>query len=250
MNNLLSALYDNLDPAKKLETTVSCNMVEQLRQLIEDGVDLEMIVQTMNGNRALHIAALKGYQECVRMILNAGATPDPQNEFGFTPLAMAFRGGHVECVRLLLSTGCKLYDPSTIWNAQHYSSREPVWISSSADMMTLLILATPDLGMLDPGVCDLFFRNRLSNGRDQDLIKAYCITGNYLSPEQFQQIISNSDEEFGNWVKTFQSVKSLQHYCRVAVRRQLGSNCLHGRHLVPLPQTLQNYLISPTEGFS
>lgn len=53
----------------------------------------------------LHLAAAKGYETCVKALLDAQATPDMQDMIGCTPLHLSLRFEWLEASRLLLVAG-------------------------------------------------------------------------------------------------------------------------------------------------
>ena len=57
------------------------------------------------GRTALHFAAENNYLECVRLLLEAGASCALATDADMTPLDCAVANGHVEVVRLLLEAG-------------------------------------------------------------------------------------------------------------------------------------------------
>ena len=54
----------------------------------------------------LHIASLFGKTDCVKALLEAGASHDDQPIDKNTPLALAVNGGHLDVMKLLLPLGC------------------------------------------------------------------------------------------------------------------------------------------------
>ncbi|ELU08128.1 hypothetical protein CAPTEDRAFT_87810, partial [Capitella teleta] len=54
---------------------------------------------------ALHIAAMKGNNEIVKMLVSCGTTVDVTNESQETPLMWAVWGNHLATVSLLLELG-------------------------------------------------------------------------------------------------------------------------------------------------
>lgn len=84
--------------------------VERIRQLINEGVDVNATYQS--GARALASAAKHGHTEVVRLLLKSGA--DPSTKVGASvwgmaiaadALAIAANEGHLEIVRLLIEAG-------------------------------------------------------------------------------------------------------------------------------------------------
>ena len=60
---------------------------------------------TSSGNTPLHYAACGGYEDVVRVHLEAGANVEEHNENGHTPLMEAASAGHVGVARILLDAG-------------------------------------------------------------------------------------------------------------------------------------------------
>ncbi|KAJ7228528.1 ankyrin repeat-containing domain protein [Mycena pura] len=60
----------------------------------------------VHGKTALHISALKGHEELVRMLCDCGADVDLSDNKGNTPLHYASSWGHTPIVQLLIERGC------------------------------------------------------------------------------------------------------------------------------------------------
>ncbi|TFK29391.1 ankyrin [Coprinopsis marcescibilis] len=61
----------------------------------------------VHGKTALHIAALRGNEELVRMLCDLGADVNLADNLGNTPLHYASAWGHVTIVQLLIERGCQ-----------------------------------------------------------------------------------------------------------------------------------------------
>ncbi|TFY59944.1 hypothetical protein EVJ58_g5453 [Rhodofomes roseus] len=61
----------------------------------------------MEGKTALHVAALKGKEELVRMLCDFGADVDLADNEGNAPLHYASAWGHIPIVQLLIERGCQ-----------------------------------------------------------------------------------------------------------------------------------------------
>ncbi|KAF8165227.1 ankyrin repeat-containing domain protein [Crassisporium funariophilum] len=61
----------------------------------------------VHGKTALHLAALKGNEELVRMLCDLGADFDLSDNKGNTPLHYASSWGHIPTVQLLIERGCQ-----------------------------------------------------------------------------------------------------------------------------------------------
>lgn len=63
-----------------------------VRVLIESGADINakrVVGEVGNAWAPLHLAAVNDRVECARLLLEAGADPDPKDEYGQTPLFLA-----------------------------------------------------------------------------------------------------------------------------------------------------------------
>ena len=54
-----------------------------------------------DGSTALHLSALKGHDQCLNLLIKAGARLDLKSKRGRTALAFAKKCNHPECVALL-----------------------------------------------------------------------------------------------------------------------------------------------------
>ncbi|KAI0251257.1 ankyrin repeat-containing domain protein [Lactifluus subvellereus] len=84
-----------------------------------------------SGKTALHVAALKGNEELVRMLCDLGADFDLSDNQGNTPLHYASAWGHIPIVQLLIERGCQFaaknnhgYSPSDYAYSISYSIRD------------------------------------------------------------------------------------------------------------------------------
>jgi ankyrin repeat protein len=78
---------------------------EVVRVLLEAGADPDADQQNPMRVRPLHSAAASGDREAVRALLEAGAEPNARQQGGFTPLHAAARNDDAEMVAQLLAHG-------------------------------------------------------------------------------------------------------------------------------------------------
>jgi hypothetical protein len=85
--------------------------VESLSKLLALGVHVD--VEEMSGSRrtALQVAATKGHESVVRLLLNAGADRDHRDANGVTPVVAALQFEHVRLAKLM--TAHESIEPTT-----------------------------------------------------------------------------------------------------------------------------------------
>ena len=85
-----------------LATLEGCH--EPARLLIKAGADVD--AKSLDYNTSvLMMAALKGYPEIVRMLLERNPQLNVRNKSGYTALMLAAKGGYADIVRMLLNAG-------------------------------------------------------------------------------------------------------------------------------------------------
>ena len=131
----------NLCPLDKADTKA---LVEAARQGRLEEVETRLKkpqdpnVTNTQGWTALHFAAEHGHLECVRLLLEAGASVNPANG-PFTPLFVAVQQGYAEVVRLLLEAGTSLnqdrvfFDPLFVAVAQGHAEVVRLLVEAGAD---------------------------------------------------------------------------------------------------------------------
>lgn len=77
-----------------------------LHHLLKRGLDPNE--SDNNGRSALHIAASKGIENCVVLLLDFGADPNSRDSEGNVPLWEAIMGKHESVIQLLVNNGAKL----------------------------------------------------------------------------------------------------------------------------------------------
>jgi len=104
----------------------------------------------------LHYAADRGHLECVKLLIDNGASLDAHNRQGATPLAFASARGHIDCARVLLAAGARV-DALTVQAAA---------TAGRVDCMELLI----ERVRLPPEIATLALHDAASGGH------AACMT--------------------------------------------------------------------------
>lgn len=108
-----------------LEDAIIYRNVDDVKKLMEKGVDINM--SNTRGYSPMHWAAINGQPEIIRLLLQAGALVNTQNDEKETPLLSLIRRGHehiCECAELLIQAGASVeqrdrYGESIIVAAVH-----------------------------------------------------------------------------------------------------------------------------------
>lgn len=90
-----------------LEASGSGN-VEALLAFVEANPDLRLDALGAYGKPALVLAACGGHTPCLRLLIDANAMVDVQDDTGNTALLAATQEGHIECVRVLIEARADL----------------------------------------------------------------------------------------------------------------------------------------------
>ncbi|KAL7555986.1 hypothetical protein ACA910_018384 [Epithemia clementina (nom. ined.)] len=111
--------------------------------VVEAGVDIN--ATTKSGSTAIHLAALNGHSEIIKILHSHGATVDTKDNDGATPLASFVKGGFLEeeVLRVLLDAS---KDPAAMANSAvegSRSSREEREIDSLLDPCSWLLDTDP-----------------------------------------------------------------------------------------------------------
>jgi ankyrin repeat protein len=75
--------------------------------LLKNGADVKAAARNAQKVTAMHASATRGDAEIVKMLLEAGADPNAQQERGFVPLHSAAANGNFPVVQLLLQHGAR-----------------------------------------------------------------------------------------------------------------------------------------------
>jgi hypothetical protein len=271
-----------MTPQEEIVLALRNNAVEDLEKLMQDKTnDTNQTLQRQGGNTALHIACMNGSDDCLELLLKT-KRPDARilNDFEFTPLDCALYAGKITCAELLLqnfhwpigylwfrcfddkftSKHCRPTSEKTNhyqynWN-RHFDWDDEIvdtrYLEHVADILKFLIKATPNnlLQKHMDNIADhltlLSYRN---DDQMQDILKVLFFTGNTLKQSDYDLYVTwrfgfNTRKSFLDWHNSYKNQPQvLQHYCRLAVRRNLSDNLFYQIQLLPLPQKIKDYLM-------
>jgi RHS repeat-associated protein len=127
--------------------------VNRIRQTVSDGGDLNASMD-VNGQTLLHIAAARGFNEAVRLLLDNGADFNIRDAEGKRPIQRAFEAHQTDTLMLLYQYGDSLLlerPKGSQWNSP--SSR--VYLYDKA--LRLQYVSQPFLGLTQPWIAKLSY---------------------------------------------------------------------------------------------
>jgi ankyrin repeat protein len=121
-------------------------IVPTIRFLVENGVDLNVLTYTREGDSVLHIALESLHDdneavEAVKLLVGYGCDPLEADSHGNTPLHIAVERGHISAARYLLSVGVPLSaDPlvtsKNYWSVWTTALMIPFLVENGVDVLT------------------------------------------------------------------------------------------------------------------
>lgn len=152
-----SADYFNLEhPNTRLFLAAGQGDTELVKKLMKEGADIHA-TNSMNQWTPLHHAAIRGHEDCLMLLLKAGAKVNQPDRFGRTPLYWAAFNSHTECVKMLLKAKADAKSADSDNRTALYWAAE----RGNADCVKMLIKAGADIEQ-----CGTKGRPRYINGED------------------------------------------------------------------------------------
>jgi len=130
------------DRLKIVSEAMEASDITEIRSLIERGADVN--VRSVNGKTSLFIASERGYNEIVKLLIQAKANVNTSVE-GFTPLLIAVQQGHSEIVKLLIEKKANI-------NASNLEGLTPLYDASAwgrVEIVKMLIDAQADVNIVN-----------------------------------------------------------------------------------------------------
>ncbi|XP_061124545.1 ankyrin repeat and SOCS box protein 13a.1 [Syngnathus typhle] len=244
----------------------------QLIRLIESEASVNIV--TVDNITPLHEACLQAHPHCARLLLEAGAQVDVRNIHGSTPLCHACFSGSLECVKLLLRYGAQINPSLTALTA---SPLHEACIQGNPEILRLLIASGAQLEAYD-----VHFGPPLHIAcakANVECVKELLLAGADVNSSKFHETalhhaarLDTPDVlellvEFGANVYSLDNFGrkpgdystpaspsyarlrfyernplSLQHLCRITVRRALGTSASVVIGLLGVARSIQSYL--------
>ncbi|KAL2775332.1 ankyrin repeat and SOCS box protein 18 [Daubentonia madagascariensis] len=242
---------DGLTPLHLCRTAASLGCA---RALLEHGAS----VQRAGGagrDTPLHVAAQRGLDEHARLYLGRGARVDARNGRGETPLSAACGAAlrpdeHARCLRLcalLLRRGAAA-------DARDEDERSPLHKAcghARHGLARLLLRHGADASALDYGGASPLARVLQTAACAPEAAPQLTVQAllNHGSPTVWPDAFPKMHKPFyQSFFALAHSPRCLQHLCRCALRKLFGKKCFDLIPLLPLPKSLQNYLLLEPEG--
>nr|XP_025861960.1 ankyrin repeat and SOCS box protein 18 [Vulpes vulpes] len=184
------------------------------------------------GRGALHEACLGGHTACAQLLLQHGADPDLLSAEGLAPLHLCRTAASLgsPLARALQAAACapEAAPQRTVQALLNHGS-PTVWPDAFPKVLKTCAPA--------PTVIETLFNSypqlRVSESWRE------------VIPEEVFQMHQAFYQSFFALAHT---PRCLQHLCRCAIRKLFGKKCFHLVPLLPLPESLQNYLLLEPEG--
>ena len=92
--------------AYRLQTAVLANNTDDVRRLLDRGVDVNVVIA--NGTTPLHVAAAEAKIQVAALLVSRGANVDARQRNGWSPIMFAAQTGCVEIAELLVRKGADI----------------------------------------------------------------------------------------------------------------------------------------------
>ncbi|KAB0366050.1 hypothetical protein FD754_010206 [Muntiacus muntjak] len=203
----------------------------------------------------LHVAAQRCLDEHARLYLHHGARVDARNGRGETALSAACGAArrpdeHARCLRLcalLLRRGAAA-------DARDEDERSPLHKAcghARPSLARLLLRHGADAHALDYGGASPLARVLQTAACAPEAEPQLTVQEllNHGSPTVWPDAFPKMHQAFYRSLFALaHTPRCLQHLCRCAIRKSFGRKCFSLVPLLPLPETLQNYLLLEPEG--
>ncbi|KAK2158654.1 hypothetical protein LSH36_166g05087 [Paralvinella palmiformis] len=229
-----------------------------LQSLVSAGCERSCL-DGMNGT-ALTLASLKGQQACVSVLLCADDDPDEFSYFGMTALMASVYESHLEVSETILQYKPNLNLVSRLGFTALFAAMCHIDDCNAETRHKLLVLLIQNgADVNQPFNCTNAFSN-VMKGKNSPLL--FAITTGYISlvkillhagsevlPDE-NEYLKDADKDSryelscvlrpltDYWCKPV----SLQHLCRMEIRRNLGFTVQERLQQLPVPSKLKNYL--------
>ncbi|XP_048663953.1 ankyrin repeat and SOCS box protein 18 [Marmota marmota marmota] len=221
------------------------------------------------GRGPLHEACLGDHTACARLLLQHGADPDLPSSEGLAPLHLCRTTASLGCAQALLEHGASVQLPGGAGRdtplhvaAQHGLDEHgasplarvlqtAACAPQAAPQLTVQTLLNHGSPTVWPDAFPKVLRTCApAPGVIEVLFNSYAqlhVSESWkeMIPEEVYQMHEPFYQSFFALAHT---PRCLQHLCRCAIRRWSGKNCFHLIPLLPLPKSLQDYLLLEPEG--
>jgi ankyrin repeat protein len=138
-----------------------------------------LLAKGPSGNSSLHLVAVHGHVDILKLLLKLGAEPDKENDYGWTPLMFASFYGHVHICELLLNI--KSVNPDRV-NALSLNALKCSIYKGHIQITEMLLEHGVDVdhgGTAGPGLTALMIACKVKNHAAVSALLSRCADCNY-----------------------------------------------------------------------
>lgn len=256
--DLFDLLRNNLPPAKKMVNAIVAKNALLVEQILKSSFNVNAVIYEQGGQTALHVAVTsQNYNEdVVKKLIAYGASPSLEDSFGDTPIYKAtVHNNNAEVVKVLLQRDESSTSMDSFWQSLQYLNPVQNERRLICRNIAVVLIATPNfLKYPESRRKNSFVIIHMLEGSYEsfDLTAYYdCLKLFFIFDKNLWNSLSDSDsttdegEKFIAWFENHKKeVPSLQHLCRMAIRKSFDGNVnvLHGANQLNLPNSLKQFL--------
>ncbi|XP_048365611.1 ankyrin repeat and SOCS box protein 18 isoform X2 [Sphaerodactylus townsendi] len=197
-------------------------------------------------------AKQESFLRVCRLLIKYGAEVNSEDEEMKTPLHKACKNAHHSLVLLLLQSQADVsavdYNGASPLSCVLQTAAFKKELRPHRTIQTLLNHGSPKIWPT------AFVKVLKSCASVPEIIEILCNSYSHL-PISEKWVEAIPEEDFQRYLPFYESlfhqmytVRTLQHLCRCAIRRRLGRRCYCLIALLPMPESLQSYLLLEPEG--
>ncbi|XP_049583999.1 ankyrin repeat and SOCS box protein 9 isoform X1 [Syngnathus scovelli] len=211
-----------------------------VKLLLQHGANINS--STLDGRTALSEACGRGHVTCVSLLLRHRARP-MGSSVSNSPMHVAASKGYPECIESLAQHGADL-------DQNIHQSGTPLHVACSSQQLTAvkkLLELGANVNVGRSGESPLHIAARASNPEMVSVLLEHGADTSLQNPEGKRPMdLAASDSAVEKLLRQSAEVPKLMQLCRLHIRTTLGKHRLHSINHLYLPTVLKNYLLWKT----